>query len=73
MSNLEQESMNSKPGRNISIDGLAGGKFVVLAVGIILLLTTIVYANSIHNDFTNWDDLSLVVENPAIRSLELCH
>ena len=69
MSNLEQESMNSKPGRTRSIDGLAGGKFVVLAVGIILLLTTIVYANSIHNDFTNWDDLSLVVENPAIRSL----
>ncbi len=71
MSNLEQESMNSKPGRTRSIDGLAGGKFVVLAVGIILLLTTIVYANSIHNDFTNWDDLSLVVENPAIRSLSI--
>jgi Flp pilus assembly protein TadD len=71
MSNLEQESMNSKPGRTISIDGLAGGKFVVLAVGIILFLTTIVYANSIHNDFTNWDDLSLVVENPAIRSLSI--
>jgi len=30
-----------------------------------------VYANSIHNDFTNWDDLSLVVENPAIRSLSI--
>jgi Tfp pilus assembly protein PilF len=71
MSNLEQESMNSKLGRTISIDGLAGGKFVVLAVGIILLLTTIVYANSIHNDFTNWDDLSLVVENPVIRSLSI--
>jgi len=63
--------MNSKSGRTISIDGLSGGKFVVLAVGIILLLTTIVYANSIHNDFTNWDDLSLVVENPAIRSLSI--
>ena len=71
MSNLEQESMNSKPGRTRSIAGLAGGKFVVLAVGIILLLTTIVYANSIRNDFTNWDDLSLVVENPAIRSLSI--
>lgn len=71
MSNLAQESMNSKPGRTISIDGLSGGKFVVLAVGIIILLTTIVYANSIRNDFTNWDDLSLVVENPAIRSLSI--
>jgi Flp pilus assembly protein TadD len=71
MSNLEQESMNSKQGRTRSIIGLAGGKFVVLAVGIILLLTAIVYANSIHNDFTNWDDLSLVVDNPAIRSLSI--
>jgi len=71
MSNLELESMNSKQGRTRSIIGLAGGKFVVLAVGIILLLTAIVYANSIHNDFTNWDDLSLVVENPAIRSLSI--
>jgi Tfp pilus assembly protein PilF len=71
MSNLAQESMNSKPGRTISIDGLSGGKFVVLAVGVIILLTTIVYANSIRNDFTNWDDLSLVVENSAIRSLSI--
>jgi tetratricopeptide (TPR) repeat protein len=73
MSNLAQESMKSKLGRTISISigGVSGGKFVVLAVGIILLLTTIVYANSIHNDFTNWDDLSLVVENPAIRSLSI--
>ena len=71
MSTLEQKSLKSKPGRAISSDGLAGGKFVILAVGVILLLTTIVYANSIHNDFTNWDDLSLVVENPAIRSLSI--
>ncbi|MGD8687668.1 MAG: tetratricopeptide repeat protein [Syntrophobacterales bacterium] len=71
MSNLELESMQSKQGRTRSIHGLAGGKFVTVAVGIILLLTTIVYANSIHNDFTNWDDLSLVVENPAIRSLSI--
>jgi Tfp pilus assembly protein PilF len=63
--------MNSKQSRTTLIDGLAGGKFAVLAVGIILLLTTMVYANSIHNDFTNWDDLSLVVENPAIRSLSI--
>ena len=71
MSNLELESMKSKQGRTRSIDGLAEGKFVVFAVSIILLLTTIVYANTIHNDFTNWDDLSLVVENPAIRSLSI--
>jgi len=71
MSNLERETMNRKPGRTLSIDGLAGGKFSIAAVGLILLLTAIVYANSIDNDFTNWDDLSLVVENPAIRSLSL--
>ena len=71
MSTLEQKSLKSKPGRAISSDDPAGGKFVILAVGVILLLTTIVYANSIHNDFTNWDDLSLVVENPAIRSLSI--
>ena len=71
MANLELRSMKSKRDRTRSIHGLAGGKFVAVAVGIILLLTTIVYANSIYNDFTNWDDLSLVVENPAIRSLSI--
>jgi tetratricopeptide (TPR) repeat protein len=44
--------------------------FSVLSISLILILTGIVYANSLRNDFTNWDDPGLVVENRAIRSLD---
>jgi hypothetical protein len=47
------------------------GKFHVCAITAILLLTLAVYANSLNNDFTNWDDPALVVGNPSIRSLDL--
>jgi tetratricopeptide (TPR) repeat protein len=49
----------------------AHGRFTLWAVAAILLLTLLVYSNSISNDFTNWDDNELVVENPQIRSLDL--
>jgi len=45
-------------------------RFCVLSVFLILILTGIVYANSLRNDFTNWDDPGLVLENTAIRSLD---
>ncbi len=44
--------------------------FSVLSISLILILSGIVYANSLGNDFTNWDDPGLVVENRAIRSLD---
>lgn len=40
---------------------------------IILLLTVIVYSNSIHNQFLNWDDDLSVVNNPHIQSLDGSH
>ena len=59
------------PSLNIPVDSFSERKFLTVALCLILLLTAVVYANSIHNDFTNWDDLGLVVENPAIRSLSI--
>ena len=38
---------------------------------LILLVTAAVYMNSLPNEFTNWDDGSLIVNNRSIRSLEL--
>ncbi len=36
---------------------------------IIFILACLVFANTINNEFTNWDDGALIVENPDIRSL----
>lgn len=37
---------------------------------VILIATAVVYGNSLDNQFTNWDDDALVVNNQAIRSLD---
>ncbi|MFT5129045.1 MAG: tetratricopeptide (TPR) repeat protein [Rhodothermales bacterium] len=44
-------------------------QFAKFAALVIAGLTLIVYTNSLHNEFTNWDDNHLVVENESIRSL----
>ena len=46
-------------------------KTTLLQISIIFILTMAVYANSIHNNFTNWDDAGLIVNNTSIRSLDL--
>ena len=46
-------------------------KLHFLSVMFIVLLTLVVYANSLKNDFINWDDPGLVIENTSIRSLSL--
>ncbi|MBI9089877.1 MAG: tetratricopeptide repeat protein [Desulfobacterium sp.] len=38
---------------------------------IILFFTVGVYSNSITNEFTNWDDDQLILENLSIRSLDI--
>ncbi len=38
---------------------------------IIILLTATVYAVSINNEFVNWDDDGMIVNNTSIRSLDL--
>lgn len=40
-------------------------------LSIIIVFTIVCYSTSLFNDFTNWDDPSLVLENKAIRSLDL--
>jgi protein O-mannosyl-transferase len=42
----------------------------LLAVFIILISVFVVYANTLQNEFTNWDDGPLIVENLKIRSLD---
>jgi Flp pilus assembly protein TadD len=66
MINREQR----RPVLNTNFNFSAGGRFTLWSVAAILLLTLIVYSNSINNDFTNWDDNELVVENTEIRSLD---
>ena len=44
-------------------------KFAKFAALIIAGLTILVYANSLNNEFTNWDDNHLVLNNESIRSL----
>ena len=55
---------------NTNFNFPADGRFSLWAVAAIILLTLIVYSNSLNNDFTNWDDNELVVENTDIRSLD---
>jgi Flp pilus assembly protein TadD len=58
---------------SISLYSLTEKKFFLLTVSCVLLLIILVYANSLQNDFTNWDDRGLVVEDPAIRSLSFAN
>ena len=69
MSILGMRSNTKRTDSSISLYSLTEKKFFLLTVSCVLLLIILVYANSLQNDFTNWDDRSLVVEDPAIRSL----
>ncbi len=40
-----------------------------VGIGAVLLLTLIAFFPSLKNDFTNWDDPALIVNNPLIKSL----
>jgi Flp pilus assembly protein TadD len=71
MSSIAEGSEKIAQSLNISFESFLDRRFLTVALCLILLLTAVVYTNSIHNDFTNWDDLGLVVENPAIRSLSI--
>jgi len=57
--------------QDVSGDTSSEKKFLFFSVISILLLTLLVYANSLTSDFTNWDDPGLVLENIYIRSLSL--
>ncbi len=61
----------TRPALNISGNLSASRKFDLWSIVAILLLTLIVYGNSLNNDFTNWDDPGLVIDNTAITSLSL--
>jgi protein O-mannosyl-transferase len=51
-----------------NIRGLPGLKPVFL-----FLVACLVYANTLSNAFTNWDDVALIVTNERIRSLSPAH
>lgn len=42
-----------------------------LWIGILLAFTFLIFANSLRNDFTNWDDHAYITENPHIREFSL--
>jgi protein O-mannosyl-transferase len=41
------------------------------SVIIIFCVTLAVYANTLNNQFTNWDDVTLIINNEQIKSLDL--
>ena len=45
-------------------------RFHLISVTLIIILTAVVYANTLDNEFTNWDDDKLILSNKLIRSLE---
>ena len=71
MLNQSNRSNTTELGSDVKLERFTANSFCLLAICCILLLTILVYANSIQNDFTTWDDRGLVVENPAIRSLRI--
>lgn len=63
--------MESKLTRYSFVEHPASSKFNLISICVLLALTFAIYANSLGNDFTNWDDPELVLKNPSIRSLGL--
>jgi tetratricopeptide (TPR) repeat protein len=55
------------------LTAFAAGRFTLVAVVFILGLAAAVYAHSLDNEFTNWDDENLVVNNYLITSLNPTH
>ena len=47
----------------------ASSRFLPFACGGLVLLCLLTFANSLSGEFLNWDDDSLVTQNPHIRSL----
>ncbi len=50
---------------------LKGKKQKLFSIFLLFIVVFGVYANSVTNEFTNWDDNALIVQNPYIRSLEI--
>jgi tetratricopeptide (TPR) repeat protein len=65
---INKDKRRSTSNRYLSLS--PARKFHLCSITAIFLLTLTVYANSLNNDFTNWDDPGLVIENPSIRSLD---
>ncbi len=53
----------------MNFDHAATRRFSLWSIACIVLLSLTVYANTLTNGFTNWDDPTLVIQNVAIRSL----
>ncbi len=52
-------------------ENISERKFNILAISVIVIMIIIAYGNSLQNEFTNWDDEDLIVNNTNIRSLDL--
>ena len=45
----------------------------IIAIAFLIFITAITFYNSLGNQFTNWDDDVLIVNNQAIRNLNFSH
>ncbi len=51
----------------------SSARVTALHVTILLLAAWLVYVNAIGNDYTNWDDPEVILNNPHIRTLDADH
>lgn len=61
----------SKSAPFIPFKQVSNKKFFLISTLLLICISFAIYSNSINNEFTNWDDGGLVVNNTSIRSLDL--
>ena len=49
------------------------GRIQIAYIAFILLLTVLLYSNSIKNQFVNWDDDVSIIKNTDVHSFEKGH
>ena len=64
-----QKEIKNNTAHSIPFEKVSNKKFFIFSTIFIIALSFAIYANSINNEFTNWDDEGLVVQNTGIRSL----
>ena len=67
---VTQKKIKSEPISKVRVKPAPAGN-IYLGIGLVLLLTFIVYRSSLQNGFVNWDDDKYIIDNPLIRSLDI--
>ncbi|OQY12561.1 MAG: hypothetical protein B6I31_02895 [Desulfobacteraceae bacterium 4572_19] len=71
--NMQTTKKQIKSDKPATLAKISNKKFFIYSVIFIIGISFAIYANSIHNEFTNWDDDGFVVNNTTIRSLDFAN